>query len=79
MIKRRGSWKVYDIQLLGISAVRNYRAQFKSLLRKESPAQVINRIKERVREIDSLEENSSVPESIQRLTSAIQTEYHRFS
>ena len=79
MIKRRGLWKVYDIQLLGISAVRNYRAQFKSLLRKESPAQVINRIKERVREIDSMEENSSVPESVQRLTSAIQTEYHRFS
>ena len=53
MIKRRGSWKVYDIQFLGISAVRNYRAQFQSLLTKETPAQVIDRIKERIRKIDS--------------------------
>ena len=53
MIKRRGLWKVYDIEVLGISAVRNYRAQFRSLLRKETPAQVIDRIKERIRTIDS--------------------------
>ena len=53
MIKRRGPWKVYDIQFLGISAVRNYRAQFQSLLTKETPAQVIDRIKERIRKIDS--------------------------
>ena len=53
MIKRRGAWKVYDIQFLGISAVRNYRAQFQSLLSKETPVQVINRMKERIRKIDS--------------------------
>jgi len=53
MIKRRGLWKVYDIEVLGISAVRNYRAQFRSLLSKETPAQVIDRIKERIRTIDS--------------------------
>ena len=53
MIKRRGMWKVYDIEVLGISAVRNYRAQFQSLLAKETPAQVIDRMKERIRKIDS--------------------------
>lgn len=53
MIKREGSWKVYDIQALGISAVMNYRAQFKSLLSKETPAQVIERIKEKIRTLDS--------------------------
>jgi phospholipid transport system substrate-binding protein len=53
MIKRDGSWKVYDIQALGISAVMNYRAQFKSLLSKETPAQVIERIKEKIRTLDS--------------------------
>ena len=37
MIKRKGLWKVYDIQFLGISAVRNYRAQFQFILRKETP------------------------------------------
>jgi len=78
MIKREGMWKVYDIQVLGISAVRNYRAQFKSLLSKETPAQVIKRIKEKIREIDSEKQNSSMPKNISRLTSSLQTEYYRF-
>lgn len=51
MIKRKGLWKVYDIQVIGISAVRNYRAQFKSLLSKETPAQVIELMKEKIRKI----------------------------
>ena len=45
MIKRKGLWKVYDIEFLGISAVRNYRAQFNALLSKETPAQVIEKLK----------------------------------
>ena len=52
MIKRRGMWKVYDIQVLGISAVRNYRAQFQSLLSKETPGQVIERLKQRIEKIE---------------------------
>ena len=52
MIKRRGMWKVYDIQLFGISAVRNYRAQFQSLLSKETPGQVIERLKQRIEKIE---------------------------
>jgi phospholipid transport system substrate-binding protein len=52
MIKRRGLWKVYDIEVLGISAVRNYRAQFKSLLSKETPDQVIERLKQKVEQIE---------------------------
>ena len=53
MVKRRGQWKVYDIQFMGISAVRNYRAQFKSLLSKETPDQVIARMREKIRKIES--------------------------
>ena len=52
MIKRRGLWKVYDIEALGISAVRNYRAQFKSLLGKETPDQVIEKLKQKVEQIE---------------------------
>ncbi len=52
MVKRKGLWKVYDIQVLGISAVRTYRAQFKSLLSKETPAQVIERMNEKVKKIE---------------------------
>lgn len=52
MIKRKGLWKVYDIQFLGISAVRNYRAQFQSILRKETPGQVIERLKQKIEQIE---------------------------
>jgi phospholipid transport system substrate-binding protein len=75
MVKRKGLWKVYDIQVLGISAVRNYRAQFKSLLSKETPAQVIERMKERIRKIDSKKQSSSVFKNPARLTLCTQREY----
>jgi phospholipid transport system substrate-binding protein len=52
MIKRKGLWKVYDIQVLGISAVRNYRAQFQFILRTETPAQVIERLKVKTGELE---------------------------
>ncbi len=52
MIKRKGLWKVYDIQFLGISALRNYRAQFQFILRKETPGQVIERLKQKIEQIE---------------------------
>ena len=50
--KRSGKWKVYDLDVLGINAVSNYRAQFKSMLRKESPQQIIGRIKDKIAKLD---------------------------
>ncbi|MBW1945087.1 MAG: ABC transporter substrate-binding protein, partial [Deltaproteobacteria bacterium] len=47
-LKRDGSWKVYDLVFLGISGVSNYRAQFRVLLKKQSPAQVIASIREKM-------------------------------
>lgn len=35
MLQKDASWKVYDINIEGVSLVRNYREQFKSILRKE--------------------------------------------
>jgi phospholipid transport system substrate-binding protein len=52
MVKRKGMWKVYDIQFLGISAVRNYRAQFKSLLSKQTPDRVIELMKHKIEQIN---------------------------
>lgn len=52
MIKRKGLWKVYDIQFLGISAVRNYRAQFKSLLSEKTPDGVIELMKQKIEQIN---------------------------
>ena len=52
MTNRSGKWKVYDLSALGINAVSNYRAQFKSILNKESPQQIIGRLKDKIAELD---------------------------
>ena len=50
MLKRNDTWKVYDIIVLGISSLRNYRAQFQSILLTQSPAQVIGLIENRIKQ-----------------------------
>ena len=50
MLKRNDTWKVYDIIVLGVSGVRNYRAQFQTILLKKSPAQVIGLIENRIKQ-----------------------------
>ncbi|MEJ2038059.1 MAG: ABC transporter substrate-binding protein, partial [Desulfosarcinaceae bacterium] len=40
-----GLWKIYDVLVEnGVSLVKNYRVQFKSILQKESPAKLIERL-----------------------------------
>jgi phospholipid transport system substrate-binding protein len=41
-------WKIYDVMVEGVSLVKNYRTQFASILRKETPAQLIDRLKKKV-------------------------------
>jgi phospholipid transport system substrate-binding protein len=50
MLKRNSTWKVYDIIVLGISGVKNYRAQFQALFQNHTPSQVIGRIRDRIKE-----------------------------
>ena len=50
---RSGQWKVYDLSVLGINAVSNYRAQFKGILVKESPQQIIGRLKDKIAQLDA--------------------------
>ncbi len=57
MIRRKGLWKVYDIEVVGISAVRNYRAQFNSILSKETPAQVIELLKAKTKQLEKNNQN----------------------
>ena len=52
MKKRLGAWRVYDLSVLGINAVSNYRAQFQSLLQNNTPDQVIESVREKVRDLD---------------------------
>lgn len=52
MLKRKGLWRVYDIEFLGISAVKNYRAQFQFILQTETPARVIERLKLKIEALE---------------------------
>ncbi len=44
-----GGWKVYDIVVEGVSLVKNYRIQFNRILKKESPAQLIERLDKKLK------------------------------
>ena len=48
-----GQWRVYDVAVEGISLVKNYRTQFSQLLKKESPAELIQRLKKKLAEQES--------------------------
>jgi len=50
---RSGIWKVYDLSVLGVNAVSNYRAQFKSIISKETPQQLIARLKDKIAKLDA--------------------------
>jgi phospholipid transport system substrate-binding protein len=53
-----GQWKVYDVIVEGVSLVKNYRTQFASILRKEKPAQLIERLDKKLAEQNrQLDEN----------------------
>lgn len=48
MIAKEGGWKVYDVNVEGISLVKNYRTQFAQILERQKPAQLIDRVKAKV-------------------------------
>jgi phospholipid transport system substrate-binding protein len=53
MVRRSDSWKAYDIFVLGISVVRFYGAQFQEILGKETPDQIIDRLKLKIKKIEN--------------------------
>jgi len=49
MKQTNGQWKIYDVLVEnGISLVSNFRVQFSSILQKESPAQLIQRLEQKL-------------------------------
>ncbi len=47
---KNNEWRVYDILVEdGVSIVQNYRVQFRSILQKEKPAQLIEKLKEKLK------------------------------
>ena len=49
MLMRKGNWKVYDINIEGVSLVKNYRTQFSETLLSETPAQLIERVRKKIK------------------------------
>ncbi len=47
MIRRQAGWKIYDISVLGVSAIKNYRVQFRWLLMSGTLDQLIARLNSR--------------------------------
>jgi phospholipid transport system substrate-binding protein len=50
MIKKNGTWWVYDVYIEGVSLVNNYRSQFNSILARSSYEDLVKRLKEKVDE-----------------------------
>lgn len=55
MVKRNETWRVYDINTIGVGLVKNYRARFSKILLKRSPAQLIELL---TKKIEQKKENS---------------------
>jgi phospholipid transport system substrate-binding protein len=47
LIRKDGTWRVYDVIIEGISLVKNYRDQFRDILAKDSPEEVLKMLRER--------------------------------
>ena len=48
MYRRKDNWKIYDVKIEGVSLVKNYRNQFRKILLKELPTQLIERVQEKL-------------------------------
>lgn len=47
MIRKDGNWRVYDVIIEGISLVKNYRDQFRDILAKDQPEEVLKILRDR--------------------------------
>ncbi len=52
MMHEEDRWMVYDINIEGVSLVRNYRAEFKSILRKQKFAGLVKVLEEKNKSFD---------------------------
>jgi len=48
MIVKNGEWKVYDVVIEGVSLVKNYRSQFKEILKKKTPEDLLEILRKKV-------------------------------
>lgn len=48
LVQKDGGWRVYDVIIEGISLVKNYRDQFRDILAKDSPEEVLKMLRDKV-------------------------------
>lgn len=49
LIQKGGTWKAYDVVIENVSLVQNYRSQFKSLLEKNTPDELLEILRRKVK------------------------------
>ena len=50
LITKNGEWKVYDVIIEGVSLIKNYRSQFRDILRNKSPEDLLEILRKKVGE-----------------------------
>ncbi len=50
VIQKNGVWKVYDVVIENVSLVQNYRSQFNDILAKNTPDQLLEILRKKVKE-----------------------------
>ena len=50
MSNKTGQWRVYDVVIEGVSMIKNYRGQFRQILSKKKPADLLQTLREKTKE-----------------------------
>jgi phospholipid transport system substrate-binding protein len=50
MTNKSGQWRVYDVVIEGVSMVKNYRGQFRQILSKKKPEDLLQTLRDKVKE-----------------------------
>ncbi|MGD9080199.1 MAG: ABC transporter substrate-binding protein [Desulfobacterales bacterium] len=50
MTNKSGQWRVYDVVIEGVSMVKNYRGQFRQILSKKKPEDLLQTLREKTKE-----------------------------
>ena len=51
----KGVWRVYDVNIEGVSLIKNYRSQFAKILSKNKPEHLIQRLRDKVAQLEKTE------------------------
>lgn len=72
LYQKQGSWRVYDVEIEGISFVRSYNAQYDEFLQKNSVKDLLKRLREKAldvpEELKSKKKEKTVRESVEKST-----------